>query len=136
MDLVVRFESAVFAVERALSVAFVAQEKVVHFELFGRPRGDGVAAGGEHEVVIFADTAQAIPFCLSGAEDEIPFKGGIAGLIALEPGIVEDFPALVGFDGRQDESAGTGAVAQGVHRRFAAACLASGPAAATVTLFG
>ncbi len=136
MDLVVRFESAVFAVERALSVAFVAQEKVVHFELFGRPRGDGVAAGGEHEVVIFADTAQAIPFCLSGTENEIPFERGIAGLVALKPGIVEDFPAFVGFDGRQDEGAGTGPVAQGVKGRFASTCLTRGPAAATVALFG
>ena len=136
MDFIVRFESAVFAMEGALGVAFVAQEKIVHFDLFGRPGGDGVAAGGEHEVVIFTDGTQAIPFGLRGAENEIPFEGGIAGLIALEPGVVEDFPAFVGFDGGQDESASTGPVAQGVQGRSTAACRAGRTAPATVTLFG
>ena len=131
-----RFEGAVFAVEGAFGAAAVAEHEVVHFELFGSPVRDGLAAGGEEEVVILTDATEALPFSLSGAEDEVPFERGFAGLIAAEPGGVEEFPTFVGFNGRQNESAGTGSVAQGVHRGFFETSLTGRTGVATVAFFG
>ena len=132
---VVRFESAVFTMKGTFGGVFVAEHEVVHLDLFGFAHEERLAVGGFEEVVIGAFTAEAVPFGLRGAENEIGFERGFAGLILFKPARVEDLPAFGGI-GREDESAGACAVFEGVLSGFGAAGGGGGSGAAAIAFFG
>ena len=72
---------------------------------------------------------------MGGSEDEIVCERVFGGLIGLAPVSEKKFPGFLGF-AWQDESAGAGAVLDGVFRRGGAAFGGGGAGAATIALFG
>ena len=135
MGFVIGFEGAEFALEGAFSIAFVAQHEILHFDFVGGQREWMTAADRNHEVVVLALDAEAEPFGLSGAKDEIGFERFGVGLIDVFPAGFEDFPTELGFGG-QDESGGACAVLAGVLGGFRFSFGRGGACATGVTLFG
>ena len=110
----VMFEHAVFALEVATGGGEVAQDEVVGFDFFFRPHGDGRVAVDVDVSVVLALDADAVPFGLSGFEDEGVEERVFGGvLVGVEPGLEQEEPVALEFV-VHDEGAGAHAVFDGV----------------------
>ena len=134
---VVGFEHPKFALKSALSVVFVAQHEVLHFDVVGCDCKGGFAIDGDDEIIELALAAEAVPLGLGGAKDEVGFEGVGARFVGIFPTGFEDLPTVWGFLGK-DESGGAGAVLESVlgGSRFAFGGGWTGAAGVTFFAFG
>ena len=101
------FELAEFALETAFSGVFVAQEAVVHGDLFRLP-GKGGAGDAVDEEIEFGLRTNAVPFGLRGFEDKEKKKSVFDGVVDFTPFFQEQIEGFLVFVG-QNESVGVGA---------------------------